>query len=131
MGHRGHSWPRLLARLADELGLPEITYRPGRRGRPETALGTKAAVIALCRLAGVEFDPALWTFSADPQKKEATMPAAAPMPMPKIRPEHATIQRLTLGPNLPPLVSVMACMPVEMPTYLPPPSPVVAVACVA
>ena len=78
LGHRGHSWPRLLARLADELGLPELTYRPGHRGRPQAALGSLPAVRRFCETNDLPFDAALWAGIEEKPVMEDTTPEAAP-----------------------------------------------------
>lgn len=105
LDHRGHEWALIVAKLANEICLPEATYRPGHRGRPTAALGTIEAVRALCEGLGQTYDPALWGFAvpepahAEPEVvvEDPVEPAATPT-TPAIRPEWATIHRRTLRP---------------------------------
>ena len=75
LSNRGHAWPELVARLADAAALPECTYKPGRRGRPQAALGSAAAVRALCESFGREFLPELWSFAEAPEPEQTQNPA--------------------------------------------------------
>ncbi len=66
---RGHGWSRLIARLADATGLPDLTYKPRTAhggGRGQAALGFLVAVRRFCASLGVEYDPSLWDGQARP-----------------------------------------------------------------
>ena len=49
-----------MARLADELGLPELQYIPGR-GRPHAAVGYLPTVLNFCKSYSLPFDASLWS----------------------------------------------------------------------
>ncbi|MGD9611142.1 MAG: hypothetical protein AB7U59_17220 [Desulfovibrionaceae bacterium] len=66
---RRTDWSALMARLAAELDLPALEYKPRTAhggGRGQAALGYLTAVRRFCARLGVEYDPTLWDGEARP-----------------------------------------------------------------
>lgn len=111
LSNRGHAWPELVARLADAAALPECTYKPGRRGRPQAACGTAAAVRALCESFGREFLPELWAFAEAPEPEQTQNPAQEVQTM---KPE------LSESSEVPNLAHAVTPDEIPRPPHLPP-----------
>ncbi len=79
---RKGTWPRLMAKLADELGLPSLDYLPrigGGPGRPQAAVGYLSTVREFCETYSLPWNSDLWsgeesaktiTYFIDPEPKE-------------------------------------------------------------
>lgn len=80
LGHRGHAWPRLMARLENEIGLPCLEYRPRTAhggGRAQAAVGFVSAVRRFCEKYGLPFDSSLWKGQEEPLTIPRTVAATA------------------------------------------------------
>jgi len=80
LGHRGHVWPRLMARLENELGLPSLEYRVRTAhggGRAQAAVGFVSAVRRFCEKYDLPFDPSLWKGQEEPLTIPRTVAATA------------------------------------------------------
>jgi hypothetical protein len=99
LGHRGHAWPRLMARLENELGLLSLEYHPRTAhggGRSQAAVGFVSAVRHFCEKYGMTFDQSLWKGQEEP----LTIPSATATGTAIIRVEaHGTARVYVLPPK--------------------------------
>lgn len=90
------TWPRLLARLGDELGLPELSYLPGR-GRPQAAVGYLSAVRAFCEAYTLPFVASLWSVEESAPLQTITYQLDDPEEDPAMAAEMEAIREAIFG----------------------------------